>query len=96
MENAPGCKPGAYRYFCWRKIDISAWADSIYLLTQIRYDINPLSPRRAYRVDTHIERFAYIENPVRDLYRAYLHSSASLTAARVMPMVMKKANMTLG
>ena len=36
-------------------------------------DINPLSPRWAYRVVTHIERKAYIENPVRDLYRAVRH-----------------------
>ena len=36
-------------------------------------DINPFSPRRAYRVITHIEREAYIENPVRDLYRAVRH-----------------------
>lgn len=44
----------------------------------------------------HIERFAYIENPTRDLYRVYLDSSASFTADRVMPRRMKKANMTLG
>ena len=65
-------------------------------MSATRYDINPFSPRRAYRVGTHIEREAYIENPVGDLYRAYLDSSASFTAARVMPTRMKKANRTLG
>ena len=49
-------------------VDIFAVANSIYELCSfdialLRYDINPLSPRRAYRVVTHIERIAYIENP---------------------------------
>ena len=64
-------------------IDIFAAAKSIYGLrpfdiAALRYDLNPLSPRRAYRVTTHIERFAYIENPVRDLYRVlHGHTPAS-------------------
>ena len=56
------------RYFCWCKIDIFPGGNSIYR-SAIRYDINPLSPRRVYRAFTHIEGQAYIENPVRDLYR---------------------------
>ena len=36
------------------------YAHSIYQLVLIRYDINPFSPRRAYRVVTHIEGEAYI------------------------------------
>ena len=58
-------------------VDIFADAKSIYppcgfdiFASQIRYDLNPLSPRRAYRVLAHIERYAHIENPKRDLYRS--------------------------
>ena len=50
------------RYFCWRKIDIFPDGNSIYRFA-IRYDLNPLSPHRAYRAFTHIEGEAYIENP---------------------------------
>ncbi len=46
------------------------FADSIYLLAQIRYDINPARPAGHIECEVHIERYAYIENPVRDLYRA--------------------------
>ena len=56
----------------------------------------PSHPAGYIECRAHIERKAYIENPKRDLYRAYLLSSASLMEARVMPMRMKKANMTLG
>ena len=39
--------------------------DSIYLRMQIRYDINPLSPRRAYRrCSLYRTPQAYIENPL--------------------------------
>ena len=81
---------------------------SIYLLSQIRYmampfdiaslryDLNPSRPAGHIECIAHIERFAYIENPERDLYRAYKLSSASFTAARVAPIRMKKANSTLG
>ena len=49
-------------------VDIFAGANSIYEpysfdIALLRYDRNPFSPRRAYRVVTHIERIAYIENP---------------------------------
>ena len=56
----------------------------------------PSHPAGDIECGAHIERKAYIENPERDLYRVYLDSSASFTAARVTPMRMKKANMTLG
>ena len=39
---------------------------------------------------------AYIEDPARNSYRVHLLSSASLMAARVMPMVMKKAKRIRG
>ena len=56
----------------------------------------PSRPAGHIECIAHIECFAYIENPERDLYRAYKLSSASFAAARVAPIRMKKANMTLG
>ena len=56
----------------------------------------PSHPAGYIECGAHIERKVYIENPERDLYRDYLDSSASFTAARVTPSTMKKANMTLG
>ena len=68
-----------FRYFCWRKIDIFPGGNSIYRVA-IRYDINPLSPRRAYRVVTHIEGEAYIENPL----GIYIESHTSMITGRIM------------
>ena len=38
---------------------------------QIRYDLNPSRPAGHIECLTHIERFAYIENPTGDLYRVH-------------------------
>ena len=56
------------RYICF--------ANSIYGLRPFdiaspRYDLNPSRPAGHIECIAHIERYAYIENPIWDLYRVY-------------------------
>ena len=50
--------------FCFTKLDIFTDSKCDIAASQLRYDINPLTPRRAYRVQsTYRTALRYIANP---------------------------------